>query len=199
MNNNNFKGFVTPPPEPELIRFESGTKEEMDRAMRTYLRQGLSQEKAMNRVAASVMFLAAREAGMVEGVDYTWGSEGTVLSPRMTDWMKDFSGEQQWNHLEMEGFVNKLPQIPDPEPDVALTAAGMAKLILLSAKDPDDPNVDPKKARSFCIELLKSAGLSPSDAENKLRLFLNDEATLEELMEVIEAGIIAAIGAGEVE
>ena len=148
----------------------------------------------MNRVAASVVFLDAREAGMVEGVDYTWGSEGTVVSPRMADWMKDFSGEQQWNHMEMEGFVNKLPQMPEPEPEVVLTAAGMAKLTLLNAKDPDDPNVDPKKARSCCIELLKSAGLSPSDAESKLRLFLNDEATLEELMEVVEAGIRKIFG-----
>lgn len=188
-NNNNFKGFGAPPPEPELIRFESGTKEEMDRAMRTYLRQGLSQEEAMNRVAASVVFLDAREAGMVEGVDYTWSSEGAVLSSRMTEWMKSNVPEQQWNHMEMEGFFNKLPQMPEPEPKVALTPAGLAKLALLNVKDPDDPNVDPKKARSFCIELLKSAGLSPSDAENKLRLFLNDEATLEELMEVVEAGI----------
>ena len=52
-----FKGFGTPPAEPiaTLITIEDGTREEMDRAMHGYLRQGLSQDKAMDCVAKSTM------------------------------------------------------------------------------------------------------------------------------------------------
>ena len=62
-----FKGFGTPPAEPiaTLITIEDGTREEMDRAMLSYLRQGLSPDRAMCCVAASVMFQVARDAGMV--------------------------------------------------------------------------------------------------------------------------------------
>jgi hypothetical protein len=183
-----FKGFGTPPAEPiaTLITIEDGTREEMDRAMHGYLRQGLSQERALNCVAASVMFQAAREAGMVEGVDYTWVDGETFMSPRMTEWLKDFTGEQHWNHMEMEGFITKAQ--PEPEPDVVLTPMGFARVVLLNAKDPE---VNSKKAHAVCIDLLKFIGLSASDAKRKLQRYLNGDESLEELLELIEERVAA--------
>ena len=183
-----FKGFGTPPAEPiaTLITIEDGTREEMDRAMLGYLRQGLSQDRAMSCVAASVMFQVARDAGMVEGVDYTWMDGETSMSPRMAEWLKDFTGQQHWNHMEMVGFITKAQ--PEPEPDVALTPMGFARVVLLNAKDPD---VNSKKAHAVCIGLLKSIGLSASDAESKLQRHLNGDELLEELLELIEERVAA--------
>jgi hypothetical protein len=183
-----FKGFGTPPAEPiaTLITIEDGTREEMDRAMLSYLRQGLSQDRAMSCVAASVMFQVARDAGMVEGVDYTWMDGETSMSPRMAEWLKDFTGQQHWNHMEMVGFITKAQ--PEPEPDVALTPMGFARVVLLNAKDPD---VNSKKAHAVCIGLLKSIGLSASDAESKLQRHLNGDELLEELLELIEERVAA--------
>ena len=183
-----FKGFGTPPAEPiaTLITIEDGTREEMDRAMLGYLRQGLSPDRPMSCVAASVMFQAAREVGMIEGVDYTWVDGETTLSPRMAEWLKDFTGEQHWNHMEMEGFITKAQ--PEPEPDFALTPMAFARLILLNAKDPE---VNSKKAHAVCIDLLKSIGLSASDAESKLQRYLNGDESLEELLELIEERVAA--------
>ena len=186
-----FKGFGAPPAEPiaTLITIEDGTREEMDRAMHGYLRQGLSQQRALHCVAASVMFQAAREAGMVEGVDYTWMDGETFMSPRMTEWMKDFTGEQHWNHMEMEGFITKVQS--NPEPEVALTPMGFAKLVLLNAKDPEESGVDSKKAQRACLDLLESIGLSVSDAEGRLQRYLNGDESLEELLELIEERVAA--------
>ena len=186
-----FRGFGTPPAEPiaTLITIEDGTREEMERAMHGYLRQGLSQSRAMDCVAASVMFLAAREAGMVEGVDYTWMDGESSMSPRMAEWVKSTMPEQHWNHMEMEGFITKVQ--PKPEPEVRLTPMGFAKLVLLNAKDPEESGVDSKKAQSACLDLLESIGLSVSDAEGRLQRYLNGDESLEELLELIEERIAA--------
>lgn len=186
-----FKGFGTPPAEPiaTLITIEDGTREEMDRAMHGYLRQGLSQQRALHCVAASVMFQAAREAGMVEGVDYTWMDGETFMSPRMAEWMKSAMPEQQWNHMEMEGFITKVQ--PKPEPDVALTAMGFARLVLLNAKDPEDSSVDSKKAQRACLDLLKSIGLSASDAEDRLQRYLNGGESLEGMLQLVKEKVAA--------
>jgi hypothetical protein len=181
-----FKGFGTPPAEPiaTLITIEDGTREEMDRAMHGYLRQGLSQQRVLHCVAASVMFLAAREAGMIEGVDYTWMDGESSMSPRMAEWVKSTMPEQHWNHMEMEGFITKVQS--NPEPEVALTPMGFAKLVLLNAKDPEESGVDSKKAQRACLDLLESIGLSVSDAEGRLQRYLNGDESLEELLELIE-------------
>lgn len=182
-----FKGFGTPPQEPKstLIRLVDETREEMDRAMRGYLRQGLSQERALNCVAASVMFLAADKAGMVEGVDYTWTGDGAQLSDRMAQWVESFSPDA-WRYLSMEGFISTVE--PKPEQDVIITPMGLAKLALVNARDADNPDIDNSKAQGTCIDLLQAAGFELPVAQSKLQQFLDGELPEEELLQQIEAG-----------
>jgi len=114
----------------------------------------------------------------------------------MAEWVKSTMPEQKWNHMEMEGYISKLQ--PEPEPDIALTAMGVAKLALMNASDPDDPNVDREKAKGACLDLLKAAGLSQFNAESKLRRFLNGDSSLEEeLLQLMETGVPVFLGREE--
>lgn len=182
-----FKGFGTPPQEPRstLIPIADDTKEEMDRAMRGYLRQGLSQQRALNCVAASVMFLAASKEGMVEGVDYTWTGNGAQMSDRMAQWVASFSPDA-WKYLSMEGFITTVE--PEPEPDASLAPMGLVRLALSNVQRIDDPGIDNAKAREACLDLLQAAGFDLPVAQTKLQQFLDGELPEQELLQQMEAG-----------
>ena len=136
---------------------------------------------------------------MVESIDYSWTDGETFMSPRMSEWLKNFTGEQHWNHMEMEGFITKVQ--PEPEPDVMLTPMGLARLVLVNliekdSEDPDSEGPDFEKAWDACVALLKSIGLSQSDTISKLVNLHNGDESLEELLELFEERV-AALREGE--
>ena len=189
-----FRGFGEEPkgPTPMLVTLRDTSEGEMDRALRSYIRQGLSKQRAMNLVATSVMFCMAQEEGMEEGVDYRWHPDnGTFFSARMTQWVKSALPEQAWNHMKLEGFITtaNAPETEEEELErTTLTSRGAAKFLLLTAKDPSDTNDGGEKAKAHCIDFLVQAGFTQIDAESKLRRYLNgDESLEEELLDGLEA------------
>lgn len=181
-----FRGFGEEPkgPTPMLITLRDTSEAEMDRARRSYLRQGLSRQRAMNLVATSVMFCMAREEGFEEGVDYRWHPDnGTFFSPRMTQWVKSTLPEQAWEHMKMEGFITtaNAPETEEEELErTVLTCRGAAKFLLLTAKDPSDTNDGGAKAKAHCIDFMQQAGLSRLEAEGRLQRYLEGDESLEE-------------------
>ena len=103
-----FKGFGSKLPELSPITLAEVNEAEMDRAMRFFLRQGCSTERAMNLVAASVMFHMAEADGMVPGVDFKYDpGQGGIFSKRMGDWLKNSTDPQGYEHMVMEGFIKE--------------------------------------------------------------------------------------------
>ena len=193
-----FRGFGEEPkgPTPMLITLNDTSEAEMDCARRGYLRQGLSQKRALDLVAMGVMFCMAREEGMEEGVDYRWHPDkGTFFSARMTQWVKSTLPEQAWNHMKMEGFITtaNAPETEEEELErTVLTARGAAKFLLLTAKDPSDTNDGGAKARANCIDFMQQAGLSRLEAEGRLQRYLERDESLEEgIVDLLEAAFNA--------
>ena len=193
-----FKGFGEEPkgPSPMLVTLHNTSEAEMDRALRGYLRQGVSKSRATNLVATSVLFCMAQEEGMEAGVDYRWHPDnGTFFSARMTQWVKSTLPEQAWNHMKMEGFITtaNAPETEEEELErTMLTARGAAKFLLLTAQDPADTNDGGEAARRHSIEMMVAGGLPQSDAEGKLRRFLaGDESLMEGMLDHIEVAFTA--------
>lgn len=194
-----FKGFgqESKGATPRLIRLHDTSRSEMDRAMNGYIRQGVARDQVTSLVATSVVFCMAREAGMIEGEDYKWQPDGTTLSPRMQEWMQEWVPQQQWEHLKMEGFINTV-EIPETEEKVVLTVAGVAKLMLVTAKEPEGTSDNGAAAQRHCVEAMEAAGFSRFDAESKLRRYLNGDDSLEqELLDGIAAGVPILFGREE--
>ena len=103
-----FKGFGAKPPELSPITLAEVNDAEMDRAMRFFLRQGCTTERALNLVAASVMFHMAEADGMVPGVDFKYDpGRGGIFSNRMSVWLKENTDPQGYQHMVMEGFIQE--------------------------------------------------------------------------------------------
>jgi hypothetical protein len=77
---------------------------------------------------------------------------------------------------------------PEPEPRVALTARGMARLALINVRDTANPDINHEKARAFCMDLLQAAGFDLPDAESRLQQFLDGQLQEEDLLDQIDAG-----------
>ena len=186
-----FKGFGEPPAtaEPTFIYMNNTSELEMDRALKCYLKQGVSKQRALNLVATGVLFRTAEDEGMIRGKDFHWTADrGIYLSEQMTQFVKQTVPEQAWDHMKMEGYIS---ETSEEEPERAtLSCRDTAKLLLLTAQNPTETNDGGEAARRNCITMMVHSGLPQSDAEDKLRRFLaGDESLLEGMLDLMAAAL----------
>ena len=192
-----FKGFGSRR-SVEIVPLRGTERDDFDRCLNTYKRQGLSTEDALNMVAVSNLYAEAESIGLTPGVDVQYdpnannGEGGMYLSPPMQEHMKAHIPKREWDYWHAEGLMtpatSELQQTEDGEPVV--TCRGAAKLMLNLARNPDETNDGGEQARNACREMLQKGGVSGFDAERKLRQWIaGDDSLLAELLSSMEAAL----------
>lgn len=190
-----FKGFGSRR-SVEIIPLRGTERDDFDRCLNSYKRQGLSTEDALNMVAISNLYMEAESIGLRPGVDVQYdpnannGEGGTYLSPPMQAHMKAHIPKREWDYWHAEGIMSTAPtelqQTEDGEKLV--TCRGAAKMILRLVRHPEETNDGGEQAREACREMLQKGGVSTFDAERKLRQWIaGDDTLLAELLSPMEA------------
>lgn len=189
-----FKGFGTRP-DIQIIPLRGTEKEDFDRCMAGYQRQGLSAQKALDMVGISNLYAEAESIGLTPGMDVQYdpnhnnGEGGVYLSPAMQEHMKAHVDKKAWNYWEAEGMLSTpSPEVTEIDGEAVMNARGAAKFILHTARHSEETNDGGEKARSACRWALQQGGVSAFDAERKLRQWIaGDDSLLAELLSPMEA------------
>ena len=190
-----FKGFGARP-SVQIVPLHGTEKEDLDRCLAAYKRQGHSDRRALDLVAISHIYMEAEEIGLTPGVDVQYdpnqndGEGGIYLSPAMQAHMKAHVDEKAWSYWESEGMITTpAPEVTEIDGEAVVTARGAAKMMLNTARDPEGTNDGGEKARNLCRWALQQGGVSAFDAERKLRQWIaGDDTLLAELLSPMEAG-----------
>ena len=192
-----FKGFGSRR-SVEIVPLHGTERDDFDRCLNGYKRQGLSTEDALNMVAVSNLYMEAESIGLTPGVDVQYdpnannGEGGIYFSPPMTDHMQGHIPEKVWDYWNAEGMLSTAPpELQQTEDgDGWLTCRGAAKFFLMTARHPEETNDGGEKARAGCREMLQKGGVSAFDAERKLRQWIaGDDTLLAELLSPMEAAL----------
>lgn len=193
-----FKGFgkkrnVT------VLPLHGTTKEDFDRCMAGYRRQGLSNEDAMFMVSVSNLYMEAQEIGLTPGKDVMYdprahdGDGGILVSPEMAEHMKGQVPEGWWDYAEAEGMLSKEKDpVIEADGETWLSPRCACETLLEWAREPETTDDGGEKTRLTCLYLLQRGGMDAVQALRTLENWIKgDDTLLAELLSPMVAGVNA--------